>query len=65
MTIDLLKSKKFVASVLASILALIGLLYGLSPLEIGLIVGPLTGYTVSQGLADFGKEAAKRRDTAG
>ena len=54
---DLLKSKKFVTSALASILALLGLMYGLSPAEIILVIGPLTGYTVSQGLADFGKEA--------
>lgn len=59
MTIDLLKSKKFFAAALASILALIGLLYGLSPVEVALVVGPLAGYPLSQGLADFGKEQAR------
>jgi hypothetical protein len=56
---DLITSKKFIASVLASVLAFAGLTYGLTAFEIALIVGPLTGYTVSQGLADFGKEAKK------
>lgn len=60
MTVDLLKSKKFFAAVLASLLALIGLLNGLSPVEVALVVAPLTGYaTLGQGLADFGKERAK------
>lgn len=56
MSIDLLKSKKFIAAVIASVLAFAGILYDLSPTEIALIIGPLTGYTISQGLADFGKE---------
>jgi hypothetical protein len=56
MSIELLKSKKFIASCLASVLAFAGLAYGLSPAEIALVVGPLAGYTLSQGLADFGKE---------
>ncbi|MCP4083174.1 MAG: hypothetical protein GY743_23375 [Planctomycetaceae bacterium] len=59
MQMDLLKSKKFIASILASILAFGGLAYGMSPAEIALIVAPLTGYTISQGLADFGKERTK------
>lgn len=56
---EMLTSKKFIASILASILAFLGMVYGLSVAEIALIVGPLTGYTFSQGLADFGKEGKK------
>jgi hypothetical protein len=56
MPYDLLTSKKFIASILASILALVGLMYGMDIAEIAVIVAPLTGYTLSQGLADFGKE---------
>ncbi len=51
--------KKFSAAALASVLALIGLLNGLTVTEIAVIVGPLTGYVLSQGLADIGKEKAR------
>lgn len=56
---DLLTSKKFLASVLASILALTGLMNGLTVGEIAVIVGPLTAYVIGQGIADNGKEAVK------
>lgn len=56
---DLLESKKFLASCLASIIALVGILNGLSIAEIGVIISPLGAYTLSQGIADMGKEATK------
>jgi hypothetical protein len=57
MPYDLLTSKKFIASIIASALAFAGLMYGMEIAEIAVIVAPLTGYTLSQGLADFGKES--------
>lgn len=51
--------KKIFAATLASILALVGLMNGLTVAEIAVVVGPLTGYVLSQGLADIGKEKAK------
>lgn len=56
---EMLTSKKFIASIIASALAFAGLMYGMTPAEIGLVIGPLGAYTLSQGLADFGKEAGK------
>ena len=51
--------KKFFAASLASILALVGLLNGLTVAEIAVIVAPLTTFVLGQGLADIGKEKAK------
>jgi len=60
MSMDLLKSKKFIASLLASVLAFGGIYAGFSVAELALVVGPLAGYgAIGQGLADFGKEKAK------
>ena len=56
---DMLASKKFIAACLASVLALIGTMYGLDPSAIAMIIAPLGGYTVAQGIADIGKEKAK------
>lgn len=56
--IELLQSKKFIASILASILAFAGIMYGFDASQIALVVGPLAIYTGSQGLSDFGKEKA-------
>lgn len=51
--------KKIFAATLASVLALVGLMNGLTVPEVAVIVGPLTGYVLGQGLADIGKERAK------
>lgn len=56
---DMLGSKKFIATVLASVLAFGGFALGFSVEMIGVIVSPLGVYTVSQGIADIGKEKAK------
>lgn len=56
---DMFTSKKFLASALASVIGFVGLMYGMSITEILIVTGPLTGYTVSQGFADWGKEAEK------
>lgn len=51
--------KKILAAALASILAFVGFLNGLTVAEIAVIVGPLMLYIPGQGLADFGKERAR------
>lgn len=61
---DIWKSKKFKSALAAfatTSAALIARRYGcdLSHLEIGALAAPFLGYTLSQGLADFGKEAKK------
>lgn len=53
------QSKKATASMLAAILSGIGVWKGYSLEEIALVVGPVVGYVLSQGLADVGKEAKK------
>ena len=53
---DLLKSKKFLAAILASLLAFAGMMYDLSAAEIAVIVAPLSSYILAQGVADHGKE---------
>lgn len=58
--VELIQSKKFIASILASILALVGLLYGLPPSDIALVIAPLSIYIGAQVMADFGKEATKK-----
>lgn len=57
--------KKLSAAALASILALVGVMNGMSVAEVMVIVGPLTGYVLSQGLADIGKERAKIENGSG
>lgn len=56
---ELLQSKKFIVSLTASILALVGLYLGLPVDQVLTIVAPLATYTIGQGIADSGKEAAK------
>lgn len=56
---DLTGSKKFLASVLASVLAMIGLAIGMEYEKILLALGPLLLYVPSQAVADIGKERAK------
>ena len=56
---DMLRSKKFIAAILAAILALIGFYLGLATDQIAIITGPLMIYVGAQGLADIGKEKAK------
>lgn len=56
---DLLTSKKFIASALAAILALAGFALALPVEQVLTVIAPLTGYTLAQGIADHGKEAAK------
>lgn len=55
----ILKSKKFFAAALASILSYFGVRYNMTPAQIGLITGPLYTYIVGQAAADFGKEREK------
>lgn len=55
---DMLQSKKFIASIVAAVLALIGFYLGLTVEQIAIITGPLMVYVGAQGLADFGKERA-------
>lgn len=57
---EMLRSKKFLALVVAVIVA-IGGRFGLELdlAEVGLIVGAIAAYIVGQGIADNGKEAAK------
>jgi hypothetical protein len=59
MNTDILKSKKFLAATLASVLALVGMLYDLEAQEIGVIIAPLASYILAQGVADHGKERLK------
>lgn len=62
MTIDppsLLRSKKFGAAALASILSLVGLNYGLTLEQVGVVTAPLYVFIGAQGIADIGKEKAK------
>lgn len=56
---ELLRSKKFISSVLASVVALAAMLNDVPPEQIAAIIAPLMGYTLSQGLADQGKEKAR------
>lgn len=53
--------KKFLVSVMASVLAFFAILYDFTPAEVALVVGPLTGYVIGQGMADNGKEATRQR----
>lgn len=55
---ELLESKKFIAAVMASLIAFAGVKYaGLSIEEALTIVGPLLAYIGAQAVADYGKEA--------
>jgi hypothetical protein len=51
--------KKLLAAILSSIIALVAFMNGLDAATVGVIVGPLAGYIIAQGAADWGKEAAK------
>ena len=55
--LEMLNSKKFIAAILAAILAFAGFVYGMTESQIAVIVSPLGFYIFGQGLADFGKEA--------
>lgn len=55
----MLGSKKFLASVLASLVGYFGFKNGLTQEQIAFLIAPLMAYTVGQSLADLGKEAAK------
>ena len=55
----ILESKKFLASVLASLISFLGVREGFSPEQILLVIGPLMGFVGMQGVADIGKEKAK------
>lgn len=55
---SLLVSKKFGASVLASVLSFFALRYGMPVEHVALVVGPLLLYVGAQGVADAGKERA-------
>ena len=52
-------SKKFGAAVIATVLAMIGLILGLSNIQLLVLIGPLTTYILAQGMADHGKEATR------
>lgn len=56
---DMLNSKKFMAAIVAAVLALVGFYLGMTVDQIAIITGPLMVYVGAQGLADIGKEKAK------
>lgn len=56
---QILRSKKFLAAALASVISFVGILQGLSHEQIAMVVGPLLTFVGFQGVADIGKERAK------
>jgi hypothetical protein len=56
---DLFTSKKFIVSILASIIAFYGVMNNWTPEQLTAVIGPLATYILGQGLADLGKEAKK------
>lgn len=61
---DLWRSKKFKAALFGfatTSASLIAKKYGcdLSNMDIGMLAAPFLGYTLGQGMADFGKDAKK------
>ena len=62
---ELLASKKFVAALLAVVVALLvrKLVPGITLAELTAIVSPLMAYVAAQGLADIGKERVQEEVT--
>lgn len=56
---QLLESKKFLASVLASLIAFLCLRFGLSQADTAFVVGPLIAFIGAQAFADIGKSRAE------
>jgi len=56
---DILKSKKFIAAIIASLGTFFGLMNGLTVEEIAVAISPILSYILAQGVADAGKERAK------
>lgn len=54
---DLFSSKKFIASITASIIALIATYFELDEAAVAAVVAPFIAYILGQGIADNGKEA--------
>lgn len=59
---QMLKSKKFQATVVAILIVLFREVIGLSEQATMEIVGMMATYIFAQGIADAGKEAAKEKD---
>lgn len=55
---EILSSKKFLASALASVVGFLCLRYGLSYTDTAFVVGPLLAFVGAQGIADIGKSRA-------
>jgi hypothetical protein len=55
----ILQSRKFQAAVLAALTAGIASYTGMTTDQVVVIISPFVAFIVGQGLADFGKEAAK------
>jgi len=56
---EIVKSKKFIAAILSSIIAFYGVYNGWTPDQMFAVIGPLMTYILGQGIADHGKEKAK------
>lgn len=61
---ELLKSKKFAASALASLIAFVGFHQGMTREQVAFVIGPLLVFVGSQAVADFGKEREMVRAAA-
>lgn len=55
----LFSSKKFVAALVAALVAFIAAYFGFSPEKVMAVISPLLAYIGAQGIADLGKERAK------
>tara|TARA_R110000851_G_scaffold120002_1_gene248061 strand:- start:4318 stop:4659 length:342 start_codon:yes stop_codon:yes gene_type:complete len=55
----ILESKKFLASVLASVISFLGMQRGMTSEQIAFVVGPIVAYIAMQGVADVGKSRAQ------
>lgn len=60
---EMLSSKKFIASIIAAVLSAVLVLSGVDIDGVLVVSGPLYAYIGAQGLADFGKERAKAAPT--
>jgi hypothetical protein len=55
----ILKSKKFIAALIAGAVAFASEMFGMDSREILLMVSPFLAYIGAQGISDIGKEKAK------
>ena len=56
--IGLFGSKKFVAAVISSVLAFVGVMNDFTIEQIAAVIGPMISFILAQGIADQGKEKA-------